>query len=200
MERTDVEPFTSATITSACIKVFRTNFLAPETLAIPAPDDYRRQFKTYSSSGIQWLEWQANSLGLFIQHALNHGEKKVGPYFVDGHAVIDAFGESLRREVICQTVLIKEPEESYAYQTRIHKKVVLRVKGITQTQECCERVNFDSIRGLVDGFLDGKEGLVEAQHQKARYKKGFVLKNRTLQKEFRVVYDKRTLLPDGTTL
>ncbi|GLD55523.1 uncharacterized protein AKAME5_002856900 [Lates japonicus] len=36
----------------------------------------------------------------------------------------------------------------------------MRVKGITQTKECCERVNFDSVRELVEGYLrNSREGL-----------------------------------------
>ncbi|GAA6228947.1 uncharacterized protein LOC109143113 isoform X1 [Lates japonicus] len=92
--------------------------------------------------------------------------------------------------------------KSYAYQTRNFKKVVMRVKGITQTKECCERVNFDSVRELVEGYLrNSREGVIEIpQHSIRRYKKGFVLKNLSFNKKFRVVYDKRWLFADGTTL
>ncbi|XP_032426592.1 uncharacterized protein LOC116724909 [Xiphophorus hellerii] len=44
--------------------------------------------------------------------------------------------------------------KSYAYQTKNQKNVVIRVKGITQTYECSERVNFDSIRELVGGIKE----------------------------------------------
>ncbi|TKS65331.1 hypothetical protein D9C73_028582 [Collichthys lucidus] len=92
--------------------------------------------------------------------------------------------------------------KSYAYQTRQKKKVVLRVKGITQTTECCEQVNFDSVRELVEGYLEGSRGgVIETpQHNIRRNKKSFLLKNCTFQKKFRVVYDKRRLFSDGTTL
>ncbi|XP_027136084.1 uncharacterized protein LOC113746038 [Larimichthys crocea] len=73
----------------ACIKVFLTKFLPSKTLAIPSPDNYRCQTKSYSHASIQWLEWVARSNNVFIQHALNKGEKQVGPYFVDGFAKID---------------------------------------------------------------------------------------------------------------
>ncbi|GAA6228948.1 uncharacterized protein LOC109143113 isoform X1 [Lates japonicus] len=78
----------------------------------------------------------------------------------------------------------------------------MRVKGITQTKECCERVNFDSVRELVEGYLrNSREGVIEIpQHSIRRYKKGFVLKNLSFNKKFRVVYDKRWLFADGTTL
>ena len=67
--------------------------------------------------------------------------------------------------------------KSYAYQTRKKKKTVLRAKGITQTQECCERVNFDSVKELVEGYLGGsEEGIIDTPHrQVVRDKKGVSL-------------------------
>ena len=92
--------------------------------------------------------------------------------------------------------------KSYAYQTRNQKKVSMRVKGITQTHECCEKVNFDSVRELVEGYLaDSGETVIETpQRTIRRDKKRFLLKNATFLKKLRVVYDKRRLFPDGTTL
>ena len=92
--------------------------------------------------------------------------------------------------------------KSYAYQTRSKRKVVMRVKGITQTQECCELVNFDSVRELVEGYIqNSRQGVIEVpQHTITRDKRGFVLKNLSFRKKFRVVYDKRRLFADGTTL
>lgn len=92
--------------------------------------------------------------------------------------------------------------KTYAYQTRNQKKVVMRAKGITQTRECSERVNFDSVRELVEGYLQGsKEGvIVTPQHDIVRDKKSITLKNRSFFKKFKVVYDKRRLFADGTTL
>ncbi|CAI5679595.1 unnamed protein product [Oreochromis niloticus] len=441
--------------TSACMKVFLTNFLPKNTLAIPSPDNYGRTSKAYSHASIQWLEWVSRSQKIPIQHALTTGgEKKIGPYYVDGYALID--GEKwvweflgcfyhgcpkcYRPEEICpltrapygdllastearlrelrnvyrvrtvtlwehewsemrksneevkeflqsyeapeplsprsglyggrtsalrlrysaspgenvyyvdvtslypyvnakrayplhhpkiirenfrtnltQTTLVRKPSEffnyvfsgqydfkhvsflkakkqdvaliqwsynercvippgasnnvfiaafttayarlklyeyleklqrnvlytdtdsliyvvkegeeplelgnflgdltdelggdtiqefvsagpkSYAYRTRNKKKLVVKMKGITQTRECCERVNFDSMSELVESYLSGmKEAELETpQHGIQRDKRGFVLKNRTFQKKFRVVYDKRRLFPDGTTL
>ncbi|XP_029975791.1 uncharacterized protein LOC115408984 [Salarias fasciatus] len=89
LNETKVDPFSRITISSACMKVFLTNFLRPRTLAIPPPDDYRRQVKSYSHASIQWLEYVSHSRGVFIQHALNRGETQIGPYFVDGFATID---------------------------------------------------------------------------------------------------------------
>lgn len=79
---------------------------------------------------------------------------------------------------------------------------MLRVKGITQTHQCSERINFDSVKELVDGYLAGSrdEAIESPQHSIRRDKKGFWLKNVAFNKKFRVVYDKRRLFRDGTTL
>ncbi|XP_027136576.1 olfactory receptor 10J4-like [Larimichthys crocea] len=54
---TCVDAFSCVTIASACMKAFLTNLLPPKTLAIPSPDNYRCQTKSYSHASIQWLEW-----------------------------------------------------------------------------------------------------------------------------------------------
>ncbi|CAI5685429.1 unnamed protein product [Oreochromis niloticus] len=398
---TNVDPFSCVTIASACMKIFLTNFLPKNTLAIPSPDNYGRTSKAYSHASIQWLELVAHSQKIPIQHALTTGgEKKIGPYFVDGYALIDGekwvweflgcfyhscpkcyrpeeicpltctpygdlhastearlrelrnvyrvrtvtlwehewsemkksdeevkkflqsyeapeplsprsglyggrtsalrlhysaspgenvyyvdvtslypakkkdvaliqwsyneccvippgasnnvfiaafttayarlklyeYLEKLQRNVLYTNTdsliyVVKEGEEplelgnylgdltdeldgdtiqefvsagpkSYAYRTRNKKKLVVKMKGITQTRECCERVNFDSMSELVESYLSGmkKAELETPQHGIQRDKRGFVLKNRTFQKKFRMVYDKRRLFPDGTTL
>ena len=76
--------------------------------------------------------------------------------------------------------------KSYAYQTRNLKKVTVKIKGITQTRECCEQINFDSLRDLVEGYLQGmKEAVLETPQQGIRRdKKGFLLKNTAFQKKF----------------
>ena len=49
-------------------------------------DNYSRQFRSYSNVSIQWLECVSKKDIVFIQHALNGGEKQLRPYFVDGYA------------------------------------------------------------------------------------------------------------------
>lgn len=46
--------------------------------------------------------------------------------------------------------------KSYAYQTRAGK-VPLRVKGITQTQEVCKEIRFDSIKKLGEGYVQNPD-------------------------------------------
>lgn len=88
IEDTDVDPLSCITIASACMKVFRTHYLPKKTVAIPCPGNYRSQSKPFSAAAIEWLQWEANSKGVFIQHALNSGEKEIGPYTVDGYAEV----------------------------------------------------------------------------------------------------------------
>jgi len=67
--------------------------------------------------------------------------------------------------------------KSYAYQTKIQKNVSMRVKGITQTHECSEKVNFDSVKELVEGYLaDSRETVIETPQRTIRTdKKRFLL-------------------------
>ena len=69
-----IDPWSCTTIASACMKTYRTHFLPTASIAIPLPDNYRRQFKSYSSGSIQWLEYLAQDKDVFIQHALNYSE------------------------------------------------------------------------------------------------------------------------------
>ena len=54
----------------------------------------------------------------------------------------------------------------------------MRVKSITQTHECSEKVNFDCVKELVEGYLaDSREMVIETpQRTIRRDKKGFLLK------------------------
>ncbi|XP_029561594.1 uncharacterized protein LOC115157467 [Salmo trutta] len=84
-----IDPWSCTAIASACMKTYRTHFLPLASIAIPSPENYRRQFKSYSSGSIQWLEYLAQDKDIFIQHALNRGEKAFGPDHVDGYTQID---------------------------------------------------------------------------------------------------------------
>lgn len=78
----------------------------------------------------------------------------------------------------------------------------MHVKGITQTCECCQWINFHSIKQLVEVYVENsKDDIITAkQHSIVHDKKVFHLKNSTVQKRFRVVYDKRHLLAHGQTV
>ncbi|XP_025766946.1 uncharacterized protein LOC112848118 [Oreochromis niloticus] len=89
IEETGVDPFSRNTLASACLKTFLTNFMPANSLAIPCPLNYRNQVKSFSSASIQWLEYLSYTQGVFIRHALNQGEKKLGSYYLDGYALIN---------------------------------------------------------------------------------------------------------------
>ncbi|KAL3987174.1 homeobox protein Nanog [Sarotherodon galilaeus] len=89
IEETGVDPFSRNTLASACLKTFLTNFMPANSLAIPCPLNYRNQVKSFSSASIQWLEYLSYTQGVFIRHALNQGEKKLGAYYLDGYALIN---------------------------------------------------------------------------------------------------------------
>ena len=86
IKTTGVDPIKSVTIAGAALNVFQTNFLPREKIAILNNRTSRYQPKTFSNVSIQWLEYIAKTRGIFIQHALNIGEKQFGPYYVDGYS------------------------------------------------------------------------------------------------------------------
>ncbi|CAB4015355.1 DNA polymerase [Paramuricea clavata] len=82
---TDIDPFEKClTIASACNFVFRKNFLKENTIAIIPPHGYRPKDKQ-SLLAIKWLSYKAEKEDLYIQHARNAGEKRVGNYLLDGY-------------------------------------------------------------------------------------------------------------------
>ncbi|XP_031552434.1 uncharacterized protein LOC116289627 [Actinia tenebrosa] len=84
METTDIDPFAKCiTIASACNLVFRKNFLQPETIAIIPPHGYTPQDEQ-SVQTLKWLRYTAEKENIYIQHAGNTGEQRIGPYRVDG--------------------------------------------------------------------------------------------------------------------
>nr|XP_049619738.1 uncharacterized protein LOC125994445 [Syngnathus scovelli]XP_049620140.1 uncharacterized protein LOC125994731 isoform X1 [Syngnathus scovelli] len=87
-EATGTDPFNAVTIASACMKVFRANFLTPQTLAITPSDNYMRQYKAFSHDSIQYMQWIMHSQNIQIRHALNGGEVRIDNYFVDGYCEI----------------------------------------------------------------------------------------------------------------
>ncbi|XP_055781116.1 uncharacterized protein LOC129857164 [Salvelinus fontinalis] len=92
--------------------------------------------------------------------------------------------------------------KSYAFRTK-DNHVVLKAKGVAQNYENARRVNLESITRLVEGFINDRNSNLEilsSYKKNVRDKKCFHLRNAPHTKRFRVVYDKRLLLPDRTTL
>lgn len=84
IETTDIDPFSKCiTIASACNLVFRKNFLQSEAIAIIPPHGYTPQDKQ-SVQALKWLRFLSEKENIYIQHADNSGEQRIGPYRVDG--------------------------------------------------------------------------------------------------------------------
>ena len=81
---TDIDPFTILTIASACHLVYRTNYLLKDTIAIIPPLGYCPKNKQ-SLFAHKWLSYTAEKNETYVQHARNGGEKRVGPYLLDGY-------------------------------------------------------------------------------------------------------------------
>jgi hypothetical protein len=82
---TKIDPFEKClTIASACNQVYRTNYLRENTIAIIPPRGYCPENKR-SLLAQKWLSYTAERNEIYIQHARNDGEKRVGPYLLDGY-------------------------------------------------------------------------------------------------------------------
>ena len=83
-KESDIDPFNKAlTIASYCQEVYRTNFLEEDTIAIFSND---RQWKIKQSNvAVTWLSYISEKEDLYIKHVRNGGEKRVGPYSLDGY-------------------------------------------------------------------------------------------------------------------
>ncbi|XP_018578028.1 uncharacterized protein LOC108916298 [Anoplophora glabripennis] len=85
LETSNVCPFTEAcTIASACNKVFRRNFLRPNTIGIIPKNGYRWR-DNQSRIAIQWLVWEEKQRNINIQHAAKGKEIVLGGVKVDGY-------------------------------------------------------------------------------------------------------------------
>ena len=81
---TDIDPFRTLTIASACHLVYRTNYLLKDTIGIVPPMGYTPK-NNQSLFAHKWLSYTAEKREIHIQHARNGGEKRVGDYFLDGY-------------------------------------------------------------------------------------------------------------------
>ena len=81
---TGLDPFDSATtIASYCMQVYRTKFLKKDTIALlPQHQQLKRK---QSHEALQWLSYTSEKEGIHMQHDRNGGEKRVGPYSLDGY-------------------------------------------------------------------------------------------------------------------
>ena len=79
----NIDPLRYITITSACMTIYRSNYIPKKTIAI-IPEYAKTD--NFSKTSIMWLNYMSN--GVNIKHALNGGEKKLTiddkTYKVDG--------------------------------------------------------------------------------------------------------------------
>ena len=83
-DETGMDPFDSATTVAAyCMEVYRTKFLQKDTIALlPQHQVLKRK---QSHEALQWLSYISEKEEIHMQHARNGGEKRVGPYYLDGY-------------------------------------------------------------------------------------------------------------------
>ena len=85
---TNIDPFKSVTIASACNKYLRTYRLKENTIGIIPNGGYNNP-RLYSKAGIYWLEYLMKKEKIYITHAQNNGERKIHingkTYYVDGY-------------------------------------------------------------------------------------------------------------------
>ena len=84
---TNVDPFSVATTSaSACNYIFRKNFLLENTIGIIPKTGYNVNHKQ-SCEALCWLEFTERKRGIKMERSacFNKGEKKIGPYRVDGY-------------------------------------------------------------------------------------------------------------------
>ena len=90
----------------------------------------------------------------------------------------------------------------YAYKT-LHNKSQLKCKGITLSSHNTSIITHDTLVDLVHKFVSPDnitQNLMTKSDTIVRNKKAFELKNKTIHKKFQVVYNKRCIFPDLTTL
>ena len=71
------------TIASYCHKVYRTNFMKKDSIAVFSP--YRQLKMKQSNMAMKWLSYEMESKDIHIQHVRNGGEKRIGKYSLDGY-------------------------------------------------------------------------------------------------------------------
>uniref|UniRef100_A0A914YXL3 DNA-directed DNA polymerase n=1 Tax=Panagrolaimus superbus TaxID=310955 RepID=A0A914YXL3_9BILA len=83
---TKTDPFQSQTISGACMKAYRTNFLPEQSISIMPENGYGSHDKA-SVMAIKYLMWVSKKDNIFIQHRNTlEGEKHVCGFKLDGFA------------------------------------------------------------------------------------------------------------------
>ncbi|GAA6071746.1 uncharacterized protein LOC125146163 [Tachysurus ichikawai] len=159
-------------------------FLPKNTLAITPLDNYINRQKSFSTPAIQWLEYISATHKLPVQHALKEGEAGFGLYFVGqtrkAFEFLGCFYHSCEK---CFASSASHPLNPYITFGDVRHKS-LEKKLVVDREK----------------YPDITSQLITLHNQNTRDKRGFHLRNQTHIKRFRVVYDKRVLFSDLTTL
>ncbi|XP_067296541.1 uncharacterized protein [Pseudorasbora parva] len=92
--------------------------------------------------------------------------------------------------------------KSYGFRT-CKGTVCMKAKGITLNAKNSQTIRLESLIGLVDSYVtspNSGEYILAQTENIVRNKKTLTLHNKSVVKRFKVVYNKRRLLPDYTTL
>ncbi len=92
--------------------------------------------------------------------------------------------------------------KSYGFQTS-KGKVCMKAKGITLNAKNSQAIRLETLIRLVDSYVtshDSTKYILAHTENIVRDKKTLTLHNKSVVKRFKVVYNKRRLLPDFTTL
>ena len=100
------------------------------------------------------------------------------------------------------TEFVSGGPKCYAYHTQLGKTQV-KCKGVTLNSQNASVVTHESLKGLVHSFVANQKTdshMVTVSDTVRRDKKKFHLKNETVVKKVQVVYNKRRVFPDYSTL
>ena len=149
-EITDIDPFRTITIVSACHKVYRSKYLLKDTIAIIPPMGCTPKAKQ-SLIAHKWLSYLSEKNDVYIQHARDGGEKRVGDYWLDqpeprlGNYIGDLTDELGGDHI---TMFASGGPKNYCYKTS-GDKTDIKVRGITLDCTAQQKVNFKSMCALV---------------------------------------------------
>ncbi len=121
-----------------------------------------------------------------------------GPYLGDLTNELEDHGEGAHIVEFCSG-----GPKHYGYVVRNNKgeeKTIMKVKGLCLNYQNSEVVNFETMKKLVKDFVEG-EGAEQrtVNMRQIQRRKDFSIVTAATQKTYRVVYEKRVVLPDYTT-
>ncbi|KAK9535956.1 hypothetical protein VZT92_005785 [Zoarces viviparus] len=190
LECTQLDPFAFTTLASSCMGVFKTMFLPADTVAL-----------TYEDTLQERVLYCDTDSAVFTSRA---GDMipPLGSYLGD-------LTDEIKDGDVCGlpeedyiTEFVSGGPKCYAYYTRDGKTQV-KCKGVTLNAKNATVVTPASLISLVHGFVANQNPnahMMTASDTITRDKKQFHLRNATVLKKVQVVYNKRRVLSDYTTL